>query len=323
LILPQRTLGRQGLAVSCLGYGAMGINFLYGRSDERDGIEAIRRAHELGVTLFDTAELYGWGANEKVVGRALAACRDEVVIATKFGFTEDFGLDSRPQHIREVVERSLRNLGVDHIDLLYQHRIDPQVPIEEVVGAMGGLVDEGKVRYLGLCEVGPETLRKAHAVHPLSVLQTEYSIFDRSVEEIFPTLLELGIGFVAYSPLARGFLTGAVKSADQHESDDTRQNAFPWWHRGNFEKNYEAVQELAELAASKGSTVAQLSLAWIMAKGDHIVPIPGSRKVARVEENVAAAGLSLTPADLRRVKEILPKGAYGDRIIDGRVPVWV
>jgi aryl-alcohol dehydrogenase-like predicted oxidoreductase len=319
----QRTLGRQGLTVSALGYGAMGINFAYGPSDEQESVVAIQRAHDLGVTLFDTAELYGWGENERIVGRAVKGFREEVAIATKFGFTPEYGFDSSPDHIHEVVDNSLRNLGVDHVDLLYQHRVDPEVPIEEVVGTMKELVEAGKVKYLGLCEVGPQTLRAAHAVHPISVLQTEYSIFDRSVEAVLPTLTELGIGFVAYSPLARGFLTGAVKPHDEHDSDDTRQRAFPWWHPGNFEKNFEAVQRLAELASSKGASVSQLALAWLLAQGENIVPIPGSRNPERVAQNVAAAELSLSAADLDRVREILPEGAYGERIIEGRVPVWV
>jgi aryl-alcohol dehydrogenase-like predicted oxidoreductase len=321
--LQQRDLGAQGLTASCLGYGAMGINFAYGPSDERGGVAAIQRAYELGVTLFDTAELYGWGENERVLGRAVKPFREEVAIATKFGFTpDDFGFDSRPEHIREVVDNSLRNLGVERIDLLYQHRVDPEVPIEDVVGAMGELVEAGKVAYLGLCEAGPRTVRRAHAVHPISVLQTEYSIFDRSAEQLFPTLAELGIGFVAYSPLARGFLTGAAKPADQHDPSDGRARVFPWWQPGNYEQNVAAVGQLAELASAKGATVSQLALAWLLAQGEQIVPIPGSRNPERVAENVAAAALELSAADLDRIREILPEGAHGERSVAERLPVW-
>jgi aryl-alcohol dehydrogenase-like predicted oxidoreductase len=294
----------------------------YGQPDAEGGAAAIRRAHELGVTLFDTAELYGWGENERVVGEAVKGFRDEVVIATKFGFTREGGFDSRPKHIREIVNGSLQNLGVDHIDLLYQHRPDPNVPIEDVVGTMKELVEAGKVKYLGLCEVGPQTLRKAHAVHPISVLQTEYSIFDRSVEAVFPALEELGIGFVAYSPLARGFLTGTARPAGEYDQADARHAGIPWFQRGNYENNQVAVNELTELAASKGATISQLALAWILARRDYIVPIPGSRKPKRVEENVGAAELTLSAEDLDRIEEILPNGAYGERSAEGTVPTW-
>jgi aryl-alcohol dehydrogenase-like predicted oxidoreductase len=216
--MQHRTLGSQGLEVSALGYGAMGISIAYGPSDEQEGVAAIRRAYDLGITHFDTAEVYGWGENEKIVGRALAGFRDQVVIATKFGFTRDLETDSRPGHIREVVDSSLGNLGVDHLDVLYQHRVDPDVPIEDVAGAVKELIDAGKVKYFGLSEAGPQTVRRAHAVQPVSVLQTEYSLFERDVEQLFPTLEELGIGFVAYSPLGRGFLTGTAKPAAQYRS---------------------------------------------------------------------------------------------------------
>jgi aryl-alcohol dehydrogenase-like predicted oxidoreductase len=320
--MKQRILGSQGLIVSEIGYGSMGISMFYGQPDAEGGAAAIRRAHELGVTLFDTAELYGWGENERVVGEAVKGFRDEVVIATKFGFTREGGFDSRPKHIREIVNGSLQNLGVDHIDLLYQHRPDPNVPIEDVVGTMKELVEAGKVKYLGLCEVGPQTLRKAHAVHPISVLQTEYSIFDRSVEAVFPALEELGIGFVAYSPLARGFLTGTARPAGEYDQADARHAGIPWFQRGNYENNQVAVNELTELAASKGATISQLALAWILARRDYIVPIPGSRKPKRVEENVGAAELTLSAEDLDRIEEILPNGAYGERSAEGTVPTW-
>ncbi|RSM78182.1 aldo/keto reductase [Kibdelosporangium aridum] len=321
--MQRRTLGKQGLTVSAIGYGAMGLHLAYGPGDEQEGITAIRRAHELSVTFFDTAELYGWGENEKAVGRAVASFRDEVVIATKFGFTRDYGFDSRPEHIREVVDNSLRYLGVDHIDVLYQHRVDPAVPIEDVAGTVKELIAAGKVTYFGLSEAGPETIRKAHAVQPVSVLQTEYSLFERDVETLFTTLDELGIGFVAYSPLGRGFLTGAAKPADQYDPTDMRNNLDPRWQPGNFEKNLDAVRRLTEYAAGKDATVAQLALAWVLAQGEHIVPIPGTRNPKRVEENVAAAGITLTDADLAAIRDILPTGGFGARYAESGMPTWV
>lgn len=309
-----RKLGDHGLEVSELGYGSMGISMAYGPADEQGGTEAVQRAYDLGVTLFDTAELYGWGANEKVIGRAVKPFRDNIAIATKFGFTHDYGFDSRPDHIREVVEASLRNLDTDRIELLYQHRPDPNVPIEDVVGTMKEFVDAGKVRYLGLSEAGSETLRRANAVHPISVLQTEYSLFAREVEVLFPVLAELGIGFVPYSPLARGFLTGQAKPADQYdESDSRRQGAFPWWYEENYAKNVELVNALTSVAGSKGVTLSQLSLAWLLARGEHIVPIPGSTNPERVAQNLAAADIELTADDLARIDQIVPNGGFGDR----------
>jgi aryl-alcohol dehydrogenase-like predicted oxidoreductase len=323
--MEQRTLGRQGLAASALGYGAMGISLAYGPSDENGGIATIRRAHELGVTFFDTAELYGQGENERIVGAALAPIRDEVVIATKFGFdftgTREGGVDSRPEHIREVVDNSLRYLGVDVIDVLYQHRVDPNVPIEDVAGTVKELVDAGKVRYFGLSEAGANTIRRAHAVQPVSVLQTEYSLFERDAEILFPVLRELGIGFVAYSPLGRGFLTGQAKPGAEYDPTDMRT----WDARfqpGNYEKNLEATQRLADLAATKDATVAQLALAWLLAQGDDIVPIPGTRSIQRLEENVAAADLTLDDTDLKRIAEILPTGGFGARYPEGMLPTW-
>ncbi|MEV6034855.1 aldo/keto reductase [Nonomuraea sp. NPDC052116] len=320
--MQERTLGRQGLAASAIGFGSMGISFAYGPADEAGGAAAIQRAHELGVTHFDTAELYGWGENEKLVGKTVAAFRDEITIATKFGFTRDYGTDSRPEHIREVLDNSLRHLGVDHVDVLYQHRVDPKVPIEDVAGAVGELIEAGKVKYLGLSEAGPETIRKAHAVQPVSVLQTEYSLFERDVEQLFPTLRELGIGFVAYSPLGRGFLTGTAQPAGSYEQGDMRNHDLRW-QPGNFEKNVEAVRQLSELAAGKGATVAQLALAWILAQGKDIVPIPGTRTPERVEENTAAADLVLTPADLDAIAAILPTGGFGGRYAEASLPTWV
>jgi len=319
--MQQRTLGRQGLAVSALGYGAMGINLAYGPGDEQEGVAAIQRAYDLGVTFFDTAELYGWGENEKVVGRTVKGFRDDIVIATKFGFTRDFGTDSRPGHIREVAENSLRYLGVDVLDVLYQHRVDPNVPIEDVAGTVKELIDAGKVRYFGLSEAGSNTIRRAHAVQPVSVLQTEYSLFERDVEQLFPTVEELGIGFVAYSPLGRGFLTGTAKPATEYDPTDMRQTD-PRWQPGNFEKNLDAVERLRSLAAAKGATVSQLALAWLLAQRDYVVPIPGTRSANRVEENVAAADLKLTQADLEDIDAILPTGGFGARYAHGRVPIW-
>ncbi|MFF3442030.1 aldo/keto reductase [Streptosporangium sp. NPDC002721] len=321
----QRNLGQQGLTVSELGYGAMGISLAYGPSDEKEGAATIRRAHDLGVTFFDTAELYGQGENERIVGAALAPVRDEVVIATKFGFdftgTRKSGVDSRPEHIREVVDNSLRHLGVDVIDVLYQHRVDPDVPIEDVAGTVGEFIDAGKVRYLGLSEAGENTIRRAHAVRPVSVLQTEYSLFERDVERLFPVLRELGIGFVPYSPLGRGFLTGQAKPGAEYDPGDMRS----WDARfqpGNYEKNVEATRGLTELAATKDATVAQLALAWLLAQGDDIVPIPGTRNPRRLEENVAAVGLTLDDTDLKRVAEILPDGGFGARYPEGMLPAW-
>ncbi|MGW1225271.1 aldo/keto reductase [Streptomyces sp. NPDC001478] len=325
--MQHRTLGTQGLTVSAIGYGAMGLTMGYGPGDEAAGVAALRRAHDLGVTFFDTAELYGWGtgSNEILVGKAVKDFRDEVVLATKFGFTfeeKGFGLDSTPDNIRRVADNSLRYLGVDHLDVLYQHRVDPAVPIEDVAGTVKELIDAGKVRYFGLSEAGPQTIRRAHAVQPVSVLQTEYSLFERDVEQLFPTLEELGIGLVAYSPLGRGFITGTAKPAGQYDPTDMR-NTDPRWQPGNFEKNTEAVDRLTRLAADKGITVPQLALAWLLARGEHIVPIPGTRSAARMEENAAATDIALTEADLAAIHAILPTGGFGARYNEGSVPNWV
>jgi aryl-alcohol dehydrogenase-like predicted oxidoreductase len=319
--LRKRRLGRQGLDVAEIGFGAMGISVAYGEADPSGGTAAIRRAFELGVTMFDTAELYGWGENERLLGAAVAPFRDDIVIATKFGFTRDLGVDSRPEHIREVVENSLRFLSTDHIDLLYQHRYDRSVPIEDVAGTVKEFIDAGKVRFFGLSEAGEQTIRRAHAVQPVSALQTEYSLFERQVEVLFPVLHELGIGFVPYSPLGRGFLTGTVKPADQYGPDDMRSRD-PRWLPGNYERNLQAISGLTALAESKGATVSQLALAWLLAQGDDIVPIPGTRSAARVAENVGAAALTLTDDDLAQIARILPDGAFGARYPEGRAPVW-
>ena len=328
--MQQRILGRQGLVTSAIGLGTMGMTMAYGAGDEAGGIATIHRAHELGVTLIDTAELYGGGtgSNEKLVGRAIAGFRDDMVLATKFGFVlprpEDGGreFDSRPGHIREVTENSLRYLGTDHIDVLYQHRVDPDVPIEDVAGAVRELIEAGKVRFFGLSEAGPEIIRRAHAVQPVSVLQSEYSIFERTVEaQILPLLRELGIGFVAYSPLGRGFLTSAIKPASEYPADDMRS----WderWQPGNFERNAEAIEQLSGLAREKGIEVTQLALAWLLAQGDDIVPIPGTRSPDRMAENAGAADVELTDTDLARIHKILPDGAYGSRYPQGMMPQW-
>jgi aryl-alcohol dehydrogenase-like predicted oxidoreductase len=326
----QRTLGGQGLTTSAIGLGTMGMTMAYGAGDEAGGIATIRRAHDLGVTFIDTAELYGGGtgSNEKLVGRAVQGFRDDMVLATKFGFVlprqqdmpRDF--DSRPAHIREVTENSLRHLGTDHIDVLYQHRVDPDVPIEDVAGTVRELITEGKVRFFGLSEAGPDVIRRAHAVQPVSVLQTEYSIFERAVEpDVLPVIRELGIGFVAYSPLGRGFLTSAVKPASEYPADDMRS----WderWQPGNYERNTEAIGQLAELAGDKDITITQLALAWLLAQGSDVVPIPGTRKPERLAENAAAADLELSASDLARIEEILPEGAYGSRYPQVMMPHW-
>lgn len=310
--MESRKLGRQGLEVSAIGYGAMGTAAGYGPSDDTESIAAIRTAHELGVTLFDTAEMYGWGTGEQLLGTALAPIRDDVVIATKFGLTPEGGMNSRPDHIREVVENSLRNLNVDTIDVLYQHRSDPDVPIEDVVGVMQGFVQAGKVKYLGLSEADGETIRRAHAVHPISVLQSEYSIFAHDAEPVLPVIEELGIGLVAYSPLARGFLAAPPKPRTEYAADDFRQY-LGWWAPANFDANAALSNELRAFAAEKGTTLSKLALAWLLAKRDYIVPIPGSRNPARVADNIAAWDLHLSTTDLARIDAIAPNGAVGSR----------
>ncbi len=308
----------------------MGMTMAYGAADEAGGIATIKRAHDLGVTLLDTAELYGngTGSNEKLVGEAVAGFRDDMVLATKFGFVlprgsnPDRQLDSRPDRIRVVADNSLQYLGTDHIDVLYQHRVDPDVPIEDVAGAVKELIDAGKVRYFGLSEAGPDDIRRAHAVQPVSVLQTEYSIFERAVEEeILPTTRELGIGFVAYSPLGRGFLTSEVKPASTYGPDDMR-SVDERWQPGNYEQNVAAIERLTELARGKGASVTQLALAWLLAQGDDIVPIPGTRSPDRLAENVGAADVTLSADDLKLVNEILPGGSFGSRYPAAHMPSW-
>lgn len=310
--MEMRTLGDQGLRVAAMGYGSMGTAVGYGPRDDADSIAAVRRAHELGVTMFDTAEMYGWGAGERLLGRAVAPFRAEVVLATKFGLTPDFGPDSRPAHIRKVLEKSLAALGVDHIDLLYQHRLDPQVPIEDVVGTMAEFVEAGTVRYLGLSEAGPDELRRAEAIHPISVLQTEYSLFARDADPLLPLLDELGIGFVAYSPLARGFLTGTARPGHEYPHDDFRAH-MQWWDAEHYDHNTAIVDRLATLAADKGVTTAQLALAWVLARHEALVPIPGSRSPGRVTQNVRAADIALSRQEVADIADIAPTGAAGDR----------
>jgi aryl-alcohol dehydrogenase-like predicted oxidoreductase len=306
--LARRNLGR--LEVSALGLGCMGMSQSYGEFDDRESLATLDRAIELGVNFFDTAEAYGPFTNEELLGRAFKGRRNQVVIATKFGFkfegTQIVGTDSRPVHIWEVVEASLRRLGTDHIDLLYQHRVDPTVPIEDVVGAMAGLVEEGKVRFLGLSEAGEDTIRRAHAVHPIAALQSEYSLWERNLEnDIIPVLRELGIGLVPFSPLGRGFLTGTAKRAEDYPEGDYRRGD-PRFQGRNFDANMEAASVVQRLAKEKGATAGQVALAWLLHKGNDIVPIPGTKRRRYLEENVASAALSLSPAEMAKLDAALP-----------------
>src|SRR5436309_471542 len=318
--MQKRKLGNK-LEVSAIGLGCMGMSFAYGipeERDERESIATIHRAIELGVTFFDTAEVYGPYTNEELLARALDGQRDRVIIATKFGFKiEDgamSGLNSRPEHIREAVDGSLRRLQTDHIDLLYQHRVDPAVPIEDVVGAMSRLVSEGKVRFLGLSEAGEQTIRRAHAVNPIAALQSEYSLWERNLEpEIIPMLRELGIGLVPFAPLGRGFLTGSVKRAEDYPEGDYRRGD-PRYQGENFEANMRAASAVRELAARKGVTAGQIALAWLLHKGPDIVPIPGTKRRRHLEDNVGAAAVSLSAAEMNALDEALgPEKVSGPR----------
>jgi aryl-alcohol dehydrogenase-like predicted oxidoreductase len=325
--MQQRTLGRNRLTVSAIGLGCMGMSQFYGSAEERDekqSIATLHRAIELGVTFLDTAEAYGPYSNEELIARALAGRRDRVVIATKFGFRfangAISGVDSRPEHVREAVEGCLRRLRTDHIDLLYQHRVDPAVPIEDVVGAMAELVRAGKVRHLGLSEAGEKTIRRAHAVHPIAALQSEYSLWERNLEPVLiPLLRELGIGLVPFAPLGRGFLAGDVKRAEEYPADDYRHDD-PRYQGANFDANVRAGSAVREVAASRNATSAQVALAWLLHKGPDIVPIPGTKRRSRLEENAAAAELTLDAAEMAALDAALaPDKVAGPRYNTARM----
>jgi aryl-alcohol dehydrogenase-like predicted oxidoreductase len=320
--MEKRSLGSQGLVVSELGLGCMGMSEFYGTPDEDESIATIRRAIELDVTFLDTADMYGPFTNERLVGKAITGMRDQVTLATKFGNerAEDgtrLGVNGRPEYVRKAYDASLERLGVEHIDLYYQHRVDPDTPVEETWGAMKELVEAGKVRYLGISEAAPETIRRAHEVHPVTALQTEYSLWSRDVEdEVLPTVRELGIGFVAYSPLGRGFLTGQIQRFEDLPEGDFRRSS-PRFQGENFQKNLELVDRVKEIANEKGVAASQLALAWLLHQGEDIVPIPGTKRRKYLEENVAASEIKLTDEDLRRIEEAAPKGAAsGERYAD-------
>ena len=320
--MTKRKLGTQGLQVSALGLGCMGMSEFYGPRDEAEAIATIHRAVELGIDLFDTADMYGPFTNERLVGRALAGRRKYVVIATKFGNVRGqdgawLGISGRPDYVKKACDDSLMRLGVDHIDLYYQHRVDKGVPIEETVGAMADLVKAGKVLYLGLSEAAPATIRRAHKVHPITALQTEYSIFERHVEkEILPTLRELGIGFVPYSPLGRGILTGAIRKVEDLGPGDTRVQRFPRFQGENFAKNLAVADLVAKVAAGRGVTPAQVALAWALGRGEDVVPIPGTKRRKYLEENAAAVSVQLSPGDLQVLDQA--GQAVGQRYADMR-----
>ena len=317
--MEQRTLGRDGLIVSALGLGCMGMSEFYGEGDQAESIRVIHRALDQGVTFLDTADIYGSGRNEELVGRALQGRREQVVLATKFGNMrgqggEFLGINGRPEYVRSACEASLNRLGVHHIDLYYQHRVDPDTPIEDTVGAMAELVREGKVRFLGLSEAGPETIRRAQKIYPIAALQTEYSLWSREPEkEILPTVRDLGIGFVPYSPLGRGFLTGRFHSIQDLAPDDWRRNN-PRFQGENLQRNLKIVQEITKIASEKNCTPAQLALAWVLAQGNDVCPIPGTKRLQYLEENIGALKVRLTSDDLARIDRMLPHGvAAGER----------
>ena len=312
--MEQRPLGRQGLVVSAIGLGCMGVSEFYGTADEKESMATLHHALELGINFLDTADVYGPFKNEELVGKAIRGRRDKVVLATKFGMLRSSdpayrGVNGRPEYVKAACDASLRRLGTDHIDLYYQHRVDPTVPIEETVGAMAELVRVGKVRYLGLSEAGPQTIRRAHQVHPITALQSEYSLWSRDPEaEIMPTLRELGIGFVPYSPIGRGFLTGRIRRYEDLAPNDFRRN-LPRFQGENFGKNLELVERVGEIAGRKGIRAGQLALAWVLAQGKDIVPIPGTTCRNHLEENIAALDVVLTEIDLSDIESAMPPGA--------------
>jgi aryl-alcohol dehydrogenase-like predicted oxidoreductase len=319
--MEQRTLGTQGLRVSALGLGCMGMSQSYGPADDQESVATIHRALDLGVTFLDTADMYGPFTNERLVGRAIAGRRDEVVLATKFGNQRRpdgswVRVNGRPEYVHSACDASLERLGVDHVDLYYQHRVDPSVPVEETWGAMKELVEAGKVRHLGISEAAPETIRRANAVHPVAALQSEYSLFTRDPEgELLATVRELGIGFVAYSPLGRGFLSGRLTGSSPGEfADDDFRRGHPRFEGENFARNLQLVERVRRLAGEKGATPAQLAIAWVLAQGDDVVPIPGTKRRRYLEENLAALQVRLDPGDLAAIDEVAPRDAVaGDR----------